>query len=118
MASNSQDSQPPREMANVAPFDVAGAGQTRLIVEAVKESVADLKADVKEIKGYRYGDLFKYLSAIAAAVVLLGGMLTAVYFRVEDKIHNLSNATTRMEAKLEDLLQRIPPTASTPAPKR
>jgi hypothetical protein len=108
VANNEQEAQPPREMANVAPFDMAGAGQTRLIVEAVKESVADLKLDVKEIKNYRHGDLFKYLSAIAAAVVLLGGMMTAVYFKVEDKIHELSTSTTRIETKLEDLLQRIP----------
>jgi hypothetical protein len=104
-------------MANVAPFDVAGAGQTRLIVEAVKESVADLKSDVKEIKNYRYGDLFKYLGAIAAAVVLLGGMMIAVYFRVEDQIQRLSTATTRIESKLEDLIQRIPP-VPTPAPRK
>jgi hypothetical protein len=114
---NPQESQPPTEMANVAPFDVAGSGQTRLIVEAVKESVADLKADVKEIKGYRYGDLFKYLSAIAAAVVLLGGMMIAVYFRVEDKIQRISTSTTRIESKLEDLVQRIPP-VPTPAPRK
>ena len=83
------NSQPPREMANVAPLDIGGAGQTRLIVEAVKESVADLKSDVKDIKSYRFGDLFKYLSALAAAVVLLGSMMIAVYFKIEDQIHTL-----------------------------
>jgi hypothetical protein len=104
-------------MANVAPFDMAGAAQTRLIVEAVKESVADLKSDVKDIKGYRFGDLFKYLSALAAAIVLLGGMMIAVYFKIEDKIHVLSTASTRIETKLDDLIQRIPP-IPTPAPRK
>ena len=117
MANIADDSQPPREMANVAPLDLAGAGQTRLIVEAVKDSVADLKSDVKDIKNYRYSDLFKYLSAIGAAVVLLGGMMIAAYFRVEDQIHQLSTATTRIETKFDDLLQRIPPVVA-PAPRR
>ena len=117
MANVADDSQPPKEMANVAPLDMAGAGQTRLIVEAVKESVADLKLDVKEIKNYRHGDLFKYLSAIAGAVVLLGGMMIAVYFKVEDRVHELSTATTRVETKLDDLLQRIPPVVA-PIPRK
>jgi hypothetical protein len=104
-------------MANVAPLDVAGAGQTRLIVEAVKESVADLKADVKEIKSYRFGDLFKYLSALTAAVVLLGSMMIAVYFKIEDKIHDLSTASTRIEQKLDDLIARIPPVQTLPSRK-
>jgi hypothetical protein len=91
VANIADDSQPPREMANVAPLDLAGAGQTRLIVEAVKDSVADLKSDVKDIKNYRYSDLFKYLSAIGAAVVLLGGMMIAAYFRVEDQIQRLQH---------------------------
>jgi hypothetical protein len=117
VANVADDSQPPKDMANVAPLDMAGAGQTRLIVEAVKESVADLKLDVKEIKGYRFGDLFKYLSALAAAVVLLGGMMIAVYFKIEDKIHTLSTASTRIEQKLDDLILRIPP-VQTPAPRK
>jgi hypothetical protein len=115
VANAADDSQPPREMANVAPPDIAGAGQTRLMVDAIKESMAELRSDVKEIKGYRNGDLFKYLSAIAAAFLLLTGMMTTVYFRVDDHIRQLSTAITRVETKLDDLIQRIPPV---PTPRK
>ena len=54
---------------------------------------------------------------IPPAVVLLVGMMIAVDFRVEDQIHQLSTATTRVETKLDDLLQRIPPVVA-PAPRK
>jgi hypothetical protein len=112
-----QDSEPPRDMANVPPQDMVGAGQTRLIVEAVKESVADLKSDVKEIKSHRYSDLVWHVSTLAAGFVLLTGMMIAAYFRLDDRVNGISMALTRVETKLDDLLQRIPP-VPTPAPRK
>jgi hypothetical protein len=69
-----------------------------------------------------------HIAALAAGVVLLGGMLIAAYFKIDDRIEALaratqdkfeaaSNASTRVETKLEDLLQRIPPVAGNPARK-
>ena len=90
MANAIEDLGPPRNMANVTPQDMVGAGQTRLIVEAVKESVAELKSDVKDIKSHRFSDLKWYICSLAAGVVLLGGMMIAAYFRLEDKISDIS----------------------------
>jgi hypothetical protein len=95
------------------------AGQTRLIVEAVKETVAELKTDVRAIKDHRFTDMLWHIAALAAAVVLLGGMMVAAYFKFEDRLQLLSTSSTRVETKLDDLLQRIPPTPTLiPAPKK
>lgn len=117
MANAVEDSGPPRNMANVTPQDMVGAGQTRLIVEAVKESVAELKSDVKDIKSHRFSDLKWYICSLAAGIVLLGGMMIAAYFRLEDKISDISTGLTRVETKLDDLTKRLPPIL-TPAPKK
>jgi hypothetical protein len=93
------------------------AGQTRIIVEAVKESVADLKADVKEIKGHRVSDLRWHIGIFGAGFLVLGGMLIAGYFKLEDRLSDLSTASTRVETKLDDLLARIPP-VQTPVPAK
>jgi hypothetical protein len=110
-----QDSEPPKAMPNVVPLDIAGAGQTRLIVEAVKESVAELKSDVKDIRSHRVSDLVWHVSTLAAGFVLLAGMMIAAYFKIDDKISDISKASTRIETKLDDLVQRIPPVQA-PAP--
>ena len=108
---------PPKEMANVIPLDSAAVGQTRMIVDAVKESVAELKADVKDIKGHRHTDFVWIIGVFATGfLVLLGAMATA-YLRLDDKVSELSKSQTRMETRLEDLIARIPP-AQTPLPKK
>ncbi len=126
MAAKSQDPQPPSSLPNVNPPEVAGAGQTRLVVEAVKETVAELKVDVRNIRDHRFTDIMWHIGALATGVILLGGMMIAAYFKLEDKIEALSNASnekfeaisnasTRVETKLDDLLQRIPPVVTTPS---
>jgi hypothetical protein len=116
-----QDPQTPSSLPNVNPPEVAGAGQTRLIIEAVKETVADLKVDVRTIRDHRFSDMMWHIAALAGAVILLGSMLVAAYFKIDDRIQNLSNETknrfeaasnssTRIETKLDDLVQRIAPT--------
>lgn len=104
-------------MANVTPQDMTGAGQTRIIVDAVKESVAELKSDVKDIKSHRVSDLVLHVSTLAAGFILLAGMMIAAYFKLDDRIHDISTALTRVETKLDDLLQRIPP-IPTPVPRK
>ena len=126
MANKSQEPHPPTSLPNVNPPEVAGAGQTRLIVEAVKETVSELKIDVRTMRDHRFTDMMWHIGALAAAVILLGGMMVAAYFKIDDKIQALSkttqdkfeaasNSSTRVETKLEDLLQRIPPVATSPA---
>ena len=68
-------------MPNVNPTDVGGSGQTRLIVEAVKESVAELKADVRTIRDHRFTDMMYHLAVLVGAGILLGGMMIAAYFK-------------------------------------
>jgi len=96
---------------------MAGAAHARIIVEAVKESVAELKSDVRDIRTHRFTDLLWHIAAFAAGFVILGGMMIAAYFKLEDKMQALSTSNTRIETKLEDLLQRIPP-VPTPPPAR
>jgi len=116
-------------LPNVNPPEVAGTGQTRLIIEAVKETVAELKGEVRSIRDNRFTDMMWHVGALAAGVILLGGMMIAAYFKIEDKIEAvsdsangkfeaMSNASTRVETKLEDLLQRIPPVTPPSGPAR
>ena len=99
-------------MPNVAPTEMAGTGNTRLMIEAVKETVADLKADVKEIKNHRFTDFLWHIGVFAAGFLLLATMMIAGYFKIEDRMNEVSKTTTRIDTKLEDLLQRIPPTVA------
>jgi len=41
--------------------------------------------------------------------------MIAAYFKIDDKISDISKASTRIETKLDDLVQRIPPVQA-PAP--
>jgi hypothetical protein len=100
-------------MANIAPPDIAGAGQTRILVKALEDGLTDLKTDVRDIKNYRFTDL----RAFAAGFVLLAGMMIYAYFKIEERSQNLSTAMTRIETKFEDLLARVPP-VQTPIPRK
>jgi hypothetical protein len=104
-------------MANIAPPDLAGAAQTRLIVDAVKASVGILEGDVKAIRDYRYTDLLLHIGAFAGGIIIVVTMMVTAYFRLDDKIAALSTSNTRIETKLDDLLARIPP-IPTPPPRR
>jgi hypothetical protein len=103
-------------MANVTPLD-SGTAQTRQIVEAVKASVSGLASDVKEIRNYRYTDLLLHIGAFAGGIIIVVTLVLNVYSRLDDKIQNLSTTSTRVDTKLEDLLQRIPPVPTSPARK-
>jgi hypothetical protein len=92
---------PPKEMANVIPMDTAAVGQTRLIVDAVKESVAELKVDVKEIKGHRHTDFVWIIGVLAAGFLVLLGAMTTGYLRLDDKVSELSKSQTRIETRLD-----------------
>jgi hypothetical protein len=107
----------PRDFANVTPDISAGAGQLRLIIQ-------ELKNDIKDIKDYRHTDFVAHISLLGGSFLLLAGMIIFGYFKLDerigksdDRIHAITNSTTRIDTKLEDLLQRIPP-VPTPAPKR
>ena len=117
MANPAQDSEPPRSVANVVPTDMANAGQTRILVDAIKESVAELKSEVTKIRDHRVTDLLLQLGALAAGFIVLSGMMIAAYFKIEGRLHEFGTVSTRVETKLDDLMQRIPP-VPTPVPKK
>lgn len=117
MANAAQESEPPKAMANVTPMDAGVTPVTRVLIDAVKESVSDLKSDVKEIKAQRFPDLLWHIAGLVGLGVILGGMMLTVYFKLEDKISALSTSSAKIETKLEDLIARIPPVQA-PVPKR
>jgi hypothetical protein len=117
--SRAEDSEPPARLAQVPPPDIAaGTGQLRLIVQ-------ELKDDIKEIKSHRHSDFVFHLSVLAGGFILLATMLIVGYFKLDeriiksdDKINTLANNLTRIETKLGDLLERIPPVQTPVSPKR
>lgn len=136
---NNNEEVPPRDkdIANVTPMD-AGAATNRILIDTLKEHISAVKldvkdirtelvsevksvrADVKEIRDYRYTDLLKYGAALLA---LIGGFITIYlkiedkFVRLEDRLREISTTSTRIETKLDDLIQRLPP-APTPIPKK
>lgn len=119
MANVVQEAQPPRELPNV-PADVGGSGQTRLIIQAIEPTLSEIKGEMRDVRRAASGD-FKWL---IGGFILIGGMMIAGYFRLDDRIskieekfQTLSIMTTKIETRLEDLLQRIPPIQA-PAPRR
>lgn len=116
---NDQEETIPQQFANVpTPPDIsAGAGHLRLVVQ-------ELKDDIRDIKSHRHSDFIVYVSMLAGGFLILAGMLIFGYFKLDDrisrsddKINALATTSVRIDTKLEDLLQRIPP-VSTPLPKR
>ncbi len=110
---------PPKELANVAP-DVGGSGQTRLIIQAIEPTITELRNEMRDLRKTASND-FKW---IIGGFILVGGMMIAGYFKLDDRISHLedrfitiSNTTTKIDTQLQDLLARIPPTP-TPAPRR
>jgi hypothetical protein len=119
-----QESVAPQSFANVPPDLSANAGQARLVVKALEDSIGEIKTDIKEIKSHRHSDFVWLVTVFAAGFLLLAGLFGFGYFRVDDKFERLTDkldkltaSSIRADTKLEDLLQRIPP-AVTPAPKR
>ena len=78
----------------------------------------------EDIKSHRHSDFVFHITVLAAGFLVLGGMLIFGYFRLDDritksddKINTLTNAVTRINTQLEDLLERIPP-VQTPVPTK
>lgn len=116
MANGAQQPEPPRELPNVPP-DVAGSGQTPLIIQAIEPTITELRNEMRDVRRSASND-FKW---IIGGFILIGGMMIAGYFRLDDRISRLEDkfltlsiTATKIDTQLEDLLQRIPP-VPTPA---
>jgi hypothetical protein len=123
-ATGNQESVAPQSFANVPPDLSANAGQARLVVKALEDSISEIKAEIKEIKSHRHSDFVWLVTVFAAGFLVLAGLFGFGYFRIDDKFERLTDkidkltvSSARSDTKLEDLLQRIPP-AVTPPPKR
>jgi len=111
VANEPQESEPPKALPNVPP-EVGGSGQTRLIIQAIEPTITELRNEMRDIRRSASSD-FKW---IIGGFIIIGGMMIAGYFRLDDRISKLEDkfltlttTTTRIDTKLEDLLQRIPP---------
>jgi hypothetical protein len=109
----------PQQLPNVLPPDIsAGTGHLRLIVQ-------ELKDDIKEIKDNRHSDFIFHVNILGGGFLLLAGMIIASYLlldsrmsKSDDRVNTLTNTSVRIETKLEDLLQRIPPVPTPPPARR
>ena len=135
----------PSDIAVTTPIS-GDAVYARLRIEAVEEGVGEIKDDIREIRAHRHSDFVHILEIFGTGFLVLAGMLVAAYFIVDSKfdkadskvdriikeqtekadrlfkesserVEKLSNSATRIDAKLEDLLARIPPVPS-PVPQR
>jgi hypothetical protein len=86
---------PPKEMPNVIP-DVGGSGQTRILIDAVKETVAELKSDVKDIKEYRHTDFRWHITIFGSGFLLLAGLALHLYSRLEGNYSPLCGVVTQV----------------------
>jgi len=106
------------------------AAYARVRVQAVEDSVGEIKSDIRDIKDHRHPDFVHLLQIFGGGFVLLASMLIGAYFiidskfdkvgvkfdkvdekfeKLNDRIDKLSTTSTRVDVKLEDLLARIPP---------
>jgi hypothetical protein len=118
------DSEVPHQFPNITPDVSLGSGHIRLVVAAVENTVGELKGDVKELKSHRHTDFVFMISVFAAGFILLATMIIGEYLLLSNKIDGLSGkieaievSSTRVDTKLDDLLQRIPPVVA-PVPKK
>jgi hypothetical protein len=110
-----QNAEPLPAVANVAPPDFAG--QTRILINAIEGTVADLKADVREIRNHRVTDLLWHIGVFAGGFLILASAMIFAYFKIEEKTSALTTVTTRVETKLDDLVARLPPVVA-PIPRK
>lgn len=121
----------PDETGGTTPSDLShGTGQTRVLAGVLEDGLKELRADVREVKAYRHSDFRILAGMIATCFLVLAGMVVTGYFKLDDRIAlttgkaddritTLTTTSTRIDTKLEDLLQRIPPAVTpVPAPRR
>ena len=116
--------QPPSVSTNAAQTGTL----VRAVQDALRESTADFRRDISEIRGHSRGDFYRLLYIFGAGFVALAivfgwgysrleDRFTAVSTKIEDKVDSLEKALIKVDTKLDDLLARIPP-AVTPAPQK
>jgi hypothetical protein len=123
MATSNQKT--PTDNTAVEPPAVApNMAQTGHFIRTFESTLNEMKADVVIIKGNHHSDFRLLITYFAGGFLLLAGMLIFGYFRLDDhytklddKINSVVISNTRVDTKLDDLLQRIPPIV-VPVPNR
>ena len=124
------DTEPPAE-GGPPPLSPAAA-QTGVLVRALqdglRDSVSDLRREISELKAHAHTDYNHLLYIFGAGFIAIAVLFGWGYSRLEDRFFNVSTkiddrlgslekAVIKVDTKLGDLLERIPP-IPTPAPRR
>lgn len=100
----------PEEPKNIS----QGAAQAGQIIRGIQDSLSAVQLDIKDLRREAHHDFWSLLKTFGAGFIILGGMLIYGYFRLEDQITALDRTLIKVETKLDDLLQRIPPVPTPP----
>ena len=112
-----------------APADIGQeTPQTRALVRALEHALRDFREDLVEVKTRAHTDFFRTLWVFGVGFVLLAGMVIEAYRwaaddlrlastrlenridKVDDRVVTTGNTLTRVDQKLQDLLDRVPAT--------
>jgi hypothetical protein len=108
----------PRSVAETPPPSYPHAVEMGYIVESLMEiqkSLGELKAHVEQTNSRlntqernSRTDFWRTLSGLAAATVVLMGALIFGYFKLDERIATTSTGLTKVETKVDILLQHTP----------
>jgi hypothetical protein len=93
-----QESVVPQSFANVPPDLSANAGQARLVVKALEDSIVEIKTDIKEIKSHRHSDFVWLVTVFAAGFIALACLFGFGYFRTDDRFERLTDKIDKLTA--------------------
>lgn len=114
----------------------AQTGQVvRAVQDAVRQGLSDIKADLTKIETRSHTDYHRLLYIFGAGFLALAAMTIEAYRwghedliaasskvetrieKTDDRVVSMGNSLSRIDQKLQDLLERIPP-VQTPPPRR
>jgi hypothetical protein len=110
IASGAPSTPPSDETAVTPSLATEAAAYERIPIKALKDSLNEIKVDVRDVKDHRLTDFIWH----AGALIAFGTFVIALYFWIDDKVSALATASARVDTKLEDLLARIPPAPTPP----
>ncbi|SRR5579883_2097478 len=98
----------------------------RALHEGLRDAVSDFREDIAGIRDHHRADYWRLLYVFGAGFVALVAVFGWGYSRLDDRFtraderrESMEKTLTRIETKLEDLLQRIPPVQTpVPVPRR
>jgi hypothetical protein len=119
-----ESGEPPSDSAAPISSNAAQARVMRDTLEQIlRDTVSEIKTEVSTIKAQAHTDFRNILYIFGTGFVLLAGLAIAVYLksdehisnmvtRLEDHVGTVEKSLVKVETKLDDLLERIPPVPS------